>query len=140
MGGGRGGGGRVVKDEIRNFQNKLLDVCAARALREEDAPGQNWEMSQGHFLKVENLKDFSEGNFEVNEQIWTAQTLSSNTAAWHHSAGCWSLGLFQHEVSPLLLRNQKKKKKNSKSFIVLLQWQEQDLMNFHSLHEFFLIF
>lgn len=61
--------GRVVKDEIRNFQNELLHVCAARALHEEDAPGQNGEMSQGHFLKVENMKDFSEGNFEVNEQI-----------------------------------------------------------------------
>lgn len=107
MGGGGVGWG-VVKDEIRNFQNKLLDICAAWALREEDAPGQNWEMSQGHFLKVENLKDFSEGNFEVNEQIWTTQTLSSNTAAWHHSTGCWSLGLFHLEVPPLLLRNPKK--------------------------------
>lgn len=63
------GWGGVVKDEIRNFQNKLPDACAAPALREEDAPGQNGEMSQGHFLKVENLKDFSEGNFEVSELI-----------------------------------------------------------------------
>lgn len=53
---GRGWGGVLVKDEIRNFQNKLLDVCAAQALREKDAPGQNGEMSQGHFLKVEKLE------------------------------------------------------------------------------------
>lgn len=28
---------------------------------EEDAPGQNKEMSHGYFLKVENLKDSTEG-------------------------------------------------------------------------------